>query len=357
MLAECEVKKILKIGDKVYSQSLKHPVPLNLEGFPQREKFLLDHADGVVGRFFSHEVIRGIEDVERERKRLNAIVADNGVDYIMVDNPLSALIIDRDTSIPILFDCIDWYDEVYLKEFGLDKRYYLLRYGLLDLLERASKVTAQSPVILEAMKLWGLKTPHTMVLPNGYDSRIFFPFDDKKREEVKRSIAEKHKISLEGKMVIVYTGRLSAWYDSIKIIAQAIESDQVLFIVGEGPLLDEIPLRENVIKVGAVEYLKVPEYSNIADVVVFPVESDCSPIVVSEYLALGKPIVMPRGRMEWLLKDGETGAMVDNNIYAWRLGFRRAFANRESIKAKNFELAESLSWQRLGESFASFVLN
>lgn len=351
------MKKILKIGDKVYSQSLKHPVPLNLEGFPQREKFLLDNTEGVLGRFFSHEVIRDAEDIAKERKRLSAILADNGVDYIMVDNPLSALIIERDVNIPILFDCIDWYDEVYLKEFGLDKRYYLLRYGLLDLLERASKVVAQSPVILDAMKLWGLKAKDTLVLPNGYDSKIFFPYDDKKREELKLSIASRHDVDIQGKTIIVYTGRLSAWYDSIKIIAQAIEDDQILFIVGEGPLLDEIPTRKNVIKVGAVEYLKVPEYTNIADVVVFPVESDCSPIVVSEYLALGKPIVMPRGRMEWLLRDGETGAMVDNNIYAWRMGLRSAFENRNAIKAKNIELASSLSWQKLGEKFASFILN
>ena len=82
---------------------------------------------------------------------------------------------------------------------------------------------------------------------------------------------------------------------------------------------------------------------------------DCSPIVISEYLAVGKPIVMGKGRMEWLLKGGESGCMVDNNIYAWRLGINRALEMNSQCRTNNLRLAENLSWQKLSKKFSDFL--
>ena len=131
------MKSVLKIGDRVYTQSLQHFSPSYLQGFPQREQFLLEHVKDIEFSFFKHEVLNDIGDVLKEREKLNEYLKDREFDYLMVDNPFSSLIIEQGIKTPILFDCIDWYDEMYLKEFGVNKRYYLLRYGLLDLLQRA----------------------------------------------------------------------------------------------------------------------------------------------------------------------------------------------------------------------------
>jgi len=349
------MKSVLKIGDRVYTQSLQHFSPSYLQGFPQREQFLLEHLKDIKFSFFKHKVLSDIDDVPKERKRLNEYLKGKQFDYLMVDNPFSGLIIDQGIKIPILFDCIDWYDEMYLKEFGVDKQYYLLRYGFLDLIKRAKKVIAQSPVILEALNSWGLKTKETIVIPNGYDIKIFYPYSHSKITELRSQLGKKYKVKLKDKKIVVNTGKLGVWYDNIKTIAKAIENDQIFFIVGDGPILKKIPDQSNIIKCGPVNLVEVPNYTNIADVLVFPVDVDCSPIVISEYLAVGKPIVMGKGRMEWLLKDGKTGCMIDNNVYAWRLGINKALKMSQPCRANNLKLAKDLSWQKLSKKFSDFL--
>jgi len=349
------VRKILKIGDKIYAQSLQYFSPSYSIGFPQREQFLLQHCRNMEFSFFRHQSIDDIRDIVNERKRLKIFLNSHKFDYLMVDNPFSSLIIDESIVIPIVFDCIDWYDEMFLKEFGVNKKYYLLRYGYLDLLKRASKVIAQSPVILEAMKSWGLQTNNFRIISNGYDASFFYPYSVQKSLMLRNKFEKKYKISLKGKNVVMYCGKVGKWYDNIKIIAEAITNNDLFFIVGDGPILAEIPNKENIIKCGAVEFLEVPDYMNIADVFVFPVEIDCSPIVISEYLAIGKPIVMGKGRMEWLLKDGKSGRMVENNVFSWRHGIEDAIKMKNSCKKNNLRISKELSWQKLSKRLSDFL--
>lgn len=352
------MKRILKLGDQVYAQSLQQFVPSYLIGFPQREQQLFRHLGVSISiDFYRHEIIDSIDDIHEIRQAFNEFLSkkNDQLDYLLVDNPLSSLIIPRDVPIPILFDCIDWYDEMYLKEYGVDRRFFLLRYGFLNLLQKADKVVVQSPVLLKALTKWGLKTKKHAVIPNGFDSDIFFPYKKEKRGQILKILSEKYKLNLSNRTILVYSGKLGRWYENIKTIVEALEENQIFFIVGDGPLLREIPDRNNIIKCGPVKLTEVPEYTNIADVLVFPVGSDCSPIAISEYLAVGKPIVMEKGRIDWLLKDGKTGYLVDNNIAAWRNGIRQAIANRNKIQTYNLRASKKLSWKYLAKEFQDFL--
>lgn len=349
------MKKILKIGDNVYSQSLQKFSKSYLVGFPQREQFLLQHCKEISFTFFRHAVVQSIEDVIRDRERLRAYLFTNRFDLLMIDNPLSSLLIEDDCDIPVLFDSIDWYDEMYLKEFGVNATYYLLRYGLLYLLRKAQKVVSQSPVNLSVLQRWGLMTKDTIVIPNGYDKTIFYPYSRSKVLALKKELSHKYKCDLIDKKIVVYTGKLGRFYENIKLIARAIPDEYVFLVVGDGPLINEIPKRSNIIKCGAVDYSEVPKYTNIADVLVFPVDTDCSPIVISEYLAVGKPIVMGTGRIDWLLKDGKTGYLVVNSFNAWRIGIQNAVLLDGSCKKYNTDLAKQFSWQSLAKKFTDFL--
>lgn len=350
------MKRILKVGDKIYSQSLQHFAPTYLKGFPQRGQFLFKYLKNEIKfDFFRHGVIRNIADVIKEVKKLSDYLAKNIYDDILIDNPFSALIIESKIKTPIIFDCIDWYDEMYLKEFGINEGYYLLRSGYLEILARAEKVIAQSPVILKSMINWGLKTKNYTVIPNGYEKNLFYPYPESQNEKFKKELSRKYKTDLTNKKLIVYTGKLGKWYENIKIIIKAIDKDQVFLIVGDGPLLRQIHDQKNVIKCGAVELSEVPKYTNIADVLVFPVDIDCSPIVISEYLAVGKPIVMGKGRMEWLLKDGKSGCMVDNNASSWRQGILSAVKNKKRVKEYNLKLSKNLDWEYLAKKMINFI--
>lgn len=179
------MKRVLKVGDRIYALSLQNFNDSYLSGFPQREQHLVKHSKNVHFAFFKHELLNDIETITNESARLNLFLKDKEFDYVMIDNPLSMLIIGKDIKIPVLFDCIDWYDEMYLKEFGINKRYYLLRFGFLKALERVDRVVCQSPVILDALKRWGLKTKKYKVIPNGYDANLFYPYTETRIKELK----------------------------------------------------------------------------------------------------------------------------------------------------------------------------
>jgi len=350
------MKKILKVGDKIYAQSLQHTAPSYFNGFPQREQHLIYHLSAICDfSFYRHKLLDSLDTIFTEQKKLRQFLDGKDFDYILIDNPFSMLLLDGQIEIPIVFDCIDWYDEMYLTEFGVDQKYHLLRYGLLLALQKSTKVITQSPVLLDFLKKWGLKTKDTCVLPNGYDQNIFYPYSQKETNKLKKMFANQYKRDLSHSKIIVYTGKLSQWYKNITFIAESLESDNLLFIVGDGPLLNNIPDMANVIKTGPVPLVEVPNYTNIADVVVFPVSVDCSPIAISEYLAVGKPIVMEKGRMEWLLQDGLTGAMVDHTVLSWRQGIQRAIMKKEEISKHNLKLSETLSWQKIATSFTDFI--
>ncbi|MFZ2024898.1 MAG: glycosyltransferase [Microgenomates group bacterium] len=349
------MKTILKLGDIHYAKSLQKCSPSYTRGFPQREYFLEKHSKDLAFEYFRHPVLRTIDDVVEKRHLLDLYLSKNTPDYLLVDNPLDGLLLSKSIQIPIIFDSIDWYDEMYLKEYGINETYYLLRYGLVHLLGISQKVISQSPVNLRALQCWGLQTKKTCVIPNGYDKTVFFPYKKTKISKLKKEFSKKYHVDLGNKKIITYTGKLGAWYDNILLICRAIQDDQVLFIVGDGPLRQTLPKQSNIISCGAVPYTDVPKFTNVADALVFPVDVDCSPIAISEYLAVGKPIVMGVGRIEWLLKNGVNGRLVTNNEYAWKQGIQQAIAMGEQCKKYNCALAKELSWQYLTKKFTNFI--
>lgn len=349
------MKNILKVGDRIYALSLQNFNKSYLSGFPQREQYLAKHAKNINFTFFKHELLNGIEAIIQERTRLNLFLKDKLFDYVMIDNPLSMLIIGKDIKIPVLFDCIDWYDEMYLKEFGINKRYYLLRHGFLEALERVDRVVCQSSVILDALKRWGLKTKKYKVIPNGYDDNLFYSYTEKRIKELKYEFEKKYKISTKNKTLVVYTGKVGTWYDQLLTISEAIDENQIFVIVGDGPLLKDITNKENIIKCGAVKLHEVPNFTNMSDVLVFPVSEDCSPIAISEYLAVGKPIVMPHGRMRWLLKDKINAIFVEKTISGWKNGIQLVLKKGSRVNKDNIKLAQKLSWQLLSKQFSKFL--
>jgi len=350
------MKTILKLGDEQYAKSLQTFSASYVTGFPQREYFLEKHSKHLTFDYFRHPVLRTIDDVIRERQLLDQyLLTHNTPDYILVDNPFDGLLLSQSMNIPVIFDSIDWYDEMYLKEHGITKSYYLLRYGLIHLLEIAQKVISQSPVNLRALESWGLKTKKTCVIPNGYDKTLFFPYTQPEISKLKKEFSKKYHVNLGNKKIITYTGKLGTWYENILLICKAIQDDQVLLVVGDGPLRQKLPKQPNIISCGAVPYADVPKFTNIADALVFPVDVDCSPIAISEYLAVGKPIVMGTGRIEWLLKNGVNGQLVTNNEQAWKQGIQQAIAMGAQCKKKNLTAAKVLSWQYLTKKFTNFI--
>lgn len=348
------MKRLLKIGEKIYAQSLQENHTSYSFTFPQRSSLLLHFITSFKIEYFSHGTIRSTEDITNERKKLLKILSAKKYDYLLIDNPLSIFTIPKDSKVPIAFDCIDWYEEMYEKEFGRDTGYILLQKGMRETLKRANKIIVQSPVLKKEIEKRGTNA-QLAIVPNGYDPFVFKPFAKSQIQTVKKRISNAYNLSLNGKSIIVYTGKLGKWYNDVKLIAKAITKRQIFLIVGDGPIRPEIKTSSNVVCVGAVTQAEVPEFTNIADVLVFPVASDCSPIAISEYLAVGKPIVMARGRMNWLLSDRKTGSLVENTVKDWQAGIARALTMEKACFDYNIRLGKNLTWQLLASKFSSFL--
>lgn len=350
------MKRLLTVGDKVYGQSLQHFVPSYLQGFPQRQKFLLEclrdriHVDAC-----SHVILKNEMQIAEAQTDVVQQLQSTTYDGILIENPLSIFTLPIDGP-PIIFDCIDWYEEMYEQEFGRDDGYSLLKRAMAMVMQRADIVVAQSPVILADLKKRGLKTHKTIVIPNGFDHRYFFPYPELEKKQAMRTIENRHAVSLGDKKIIVYTGKLNAWYEDIVTVAKAITHNQLFLIVGDGPLVSHIPRGDNIVMCGPVDFSDVALYTNTADVAVFPVAQDCSPIAISEYLAVGKPIVMNHGRMEWLLKEGVHAAFVEpGSVASWREGIQYALCHGEAMGSANRRLAMGLSWKHLADKLNSFL--
>ena len=163
-------------------------------------------------------------------------------------------------------------------------------------------ITANTPLAMRA-RTWGAK--EVIVVPN-YPPRGF---------KSKRTQDEmKQLLGLMGYPVVLFLGKLSILEGS-ELLKQIIyETCEALpnvrfLIVGSGPELESLQrfirmrkLTEKVHFVGWIEHSKVPDYINAADVCLFPrvhttFSEYTSPeniLKVSEYLAIGKPVIVPR---------------------------------------------------------------
>ena len=346
--------KIVYIGDEVYTSSFAAVDASYLDGFPQRRQYIsreLVDLD-VEFQFFMHTPIETIDDTIDVRLRFEREHFKK-VDYFLIDNPLSIFAIPTTYDVPIVFDNIDWYLEYYLQEKKYDKGFSLLTYAMLETLERCDLMIAQSPVIVDQAKKWGLKTNKILVLPNGYRNDIFSPI--REQEESRRKTILADYFDYTNQQVFVFAGKLNRWYADILNVAQAIEDDQILVIVGDGPLRNEIVQKKNVIQTGRVDLEVVSAFMNIADACVFPSTPDCSPIAVSEYFGCGRGVVTARGRIEWLVKDNVNGVTIDATVYGWKRGLRRAYEMRDKIAEGALKTSRDLAWSDLAKKMLAWL--
>ena len=137
----------------------------------------------------------------------------------------------------------------------------------------------------------------------------------------------KPKIELiERKNIIGYVGRISA-VKGVRKFVKAVplilkERDVLEFlIVGDGPLLNEI---KNELKntgssdkigfTGWTPHNELPECLNKLKLLVLPSYTEGLPTIIQEAMACGAPVLAtPVGGIADLIKDGETGFIMENN--------------------------------------------
>ncbi len=227
----------------------------------------------------------------------------------------------------------------------------LLRYTI----EKADKVISVCQALKDAMVKLGIDQSKIGVIPNGVDSRKFFPFP---KEEARK------KLGLPNKRIILSVGGLipRKGFDILikaldVLVRERGESNLYLVIVGEGPSRGELrqlaasrALAERVHFAGAVPHEDLYLWYNAADLFCLASSREGWPNVVLESLACGTPVV---ATAVWGIPDiigsEDFGLLTERNERDMAQTIRRALArswDTDSI----LRYARSHTWERVANS-------
>lgn len=344
--------RIFKLGEKVYASSLSNVHSSYFCGFPQRERQLFSRMRDIFVDNFCVEGVRTLEGVR------NTFIDFSAIDYLLLDNPLLYNLVPDSYQGVVIWDLCDYFQEMYLKEYGIDEGYWLLGLAISRLLKRSDIVIGQSPVIIDWVKKLGLRNDsRTVVVLNGYDETVFT--DENIDSLLDVSLLDKKIVeSVRDNIKVVFVGKLGKWYSGLFNICLAIQnlSCTSFVLVGDGVLREDLEKYSNVYVTGLVNPRVVLEYMKWADILVFPV-NDCSPIVVFEYIRMKKPVVHIKGRISWLLKNMDNAILVDDTPLAWELGIKEALRNKDKLVQgiQKFDI-ESFSWKKQAFILETFLL-
>lgn len=228
----------------------------------------------------------------------------------------------------IVFDFVDYYDEIALKEGDKEKA------------KKIKDIILNLPYIVDGIILEGESlrvrygsTGEDIIVPNGYEYEGGLVDIEKDRE----------------KRIAVYVGKLDTWHSGILDIVDAIADSEKwkLLVLGTGELEEDICDRKNVECVGYQD--NVYEWLKKADAGVFDCNDD-SPIAVSEYVGVGLSLILKGDRMKWLFKENENAVYVNDwsDIEAVDYDILR------KLNMNNRKLREELKWRNLRRKAWSF---
>jgi glycosyltransferase involved in cell wall biosynthesis len=187
---------------------------------------------------------------------------------------------------------------------------------------RANHILCVSRVLADEAAQRGARSETVHLLPNAIDA---IRFRSPRPEQSLRS-----RLGLEGSIVIGHVGLFYRW-DRLDVLIETARRirDQhpeiKVLLVGDGPETENLRqtafrlgMEREVIFPGPVPRDDVPAYIDAMDICVLP-DSNAfgSPIALFEFMAMGKPCVVPDlGPMCDVIEDNATGIMFPHRDYA-----------------------------------------
>jgi len=186
---------------------------------------------------------------------------------------------------------------------------------------RADHILCVSRVLADEARQRGARSECVHVLPNAIDPSRFL--NPGLRESVRA------RLGLEGSTVIGHVGLFYRW-DRLDVLIEAARSirdshpDVKVLLVGDGPEMENLRqtafrlgMEKEIIFSGPIPRDDVPAYIDAMDICVLP-DSNAfgSPIALFEFMAMGKPCVLPDlGPMRDVIDDHVTGILFAHGDY------------------------------------------
>ena len=180
---------------------------------------------------------------------------------------------------------------------------------------RANHILCVSRVLADEVQQRGGSSERVHVLPNAIDPHRF--------RTPKPGQSHRPRLGLDGSMVIGHVGLFYFW-DRLDVLIEVAKSIRELhpeikvLLVGDGPEMENLKrtsfrlgMERAVIFSGPVSRDDVPAYIDAMDICVLPNSNAFgSPIALFEFMAMGKPCVVPDlGPMRDVIDDNSTGIL------------------------------------------------
>ena len=161
-----------------------------------------------------------------------------------------------------------------------------------DTLENASKCIFVSNALLKKAKSFGYSGRNGIVIPNGYDTKIFYPMD---KDTVRNNLGV-YRPNLK---YVGFVGNLNKVKRADKLPSifweiQKRVQDVTFIVVGDGPLRKKVELDTaglNVVFTGRKPQEEVAKWMNAMDIMVLPSRNEGFPAVAVEAQACGTIVV------------------------------------------------------------------
>jgi glycosyltransferase involved in cell wall biosynthesis len=187
---------------------------------------------------------------------------------------------------------------------------------------RADHILCVSRILADEVQLRGASGERVHVLPNAIDPNRF--------QGSGSGQSLRARLGLEGFIVIGHVGLFYLW-DRLDVLIEVVKSIRnqhsgvKVLLVGDGPEMEnlkqtasKLEMESAVIFAGPVPRDDVPTYIDAMDICVLP-DSNAfgSPIALFEFMAMGKPSVVPDlGPMRDVIDDNVTGIMFPHSDYS-----------------------------------------
>jgi glycosyltransferase involved in cell wall biosynthesis len=333
------------------------PIKEISSGFPQREFHILSRLQGR-GHNITHYMIQpaGIRDkyLSYGLGLLRSVLRfrRNDLDVIMADNieaAVAALCIKFLYGIPFVFDFIDDYSLI----AGYDS--FKLRHVFIRFCERLLPRFADLVIVVDEHKRRfcaraGIPEERIVLIPVGTDTERFHP-GITPVAEICRFVLDSHKVVLfVGKLNKYY--RLESFIEAAPLVTKKFP-DARFVVVGDGDNTEELKclcgrlgMEEVIYFAGHRQYREMPGFIARADLCFFPLP-DSSALALYEYMACGKPTVIPDYHTE---KMGISGDLLPERCIVKAEDSPEGVAEKITELLKNTDLRD-----RVGREARHFV--
>ena len=337
------------IQEKVGGVSVVTPRKLNAN-YGQYPYEVLDYASVPVP--FRHPYVTGIAQID---PLLRAKLYRRRFKIVHAHSPFSAglmaLQVAKSQRIPLVATFHskfkDDFREVIPSDMVVDQAIKIV----MEFFDRADEVWVPQASVEEVIREYGFKG-HVEVVDNGSDLVADYP--DTYFEDARKALG----IASE-EFVFLFVGQ-HIWQKNVRLVIDALEKIKDLpfrmFFVGTGyaagemkDLVAEKGLSDKVTFTGMLtEREKVTRYYAAADLFLFPSLYDNAPLVVREAAALHTPAVMVEGSTAAeILRDGENGYLVPNELDAFAARLRQLYRDREQVRRVGLAASRTIvrSWE------------